>query len=224
MTIDLSGQRFGRLMVLREGEQHRSPNGKAARTWVCRCDCGKEITVLQNKLRCKKPQKSCGCQQREAAAGNAKDLTGQRFGKLPAIKRVALPHPAKNGAQTGWLCRCDCGNEVTLETKDLSSGRKSCGCLLSETASEKSSGNVLADFCGTRISTLTSQKPRSNCKSGVRGVYFSEREGLWIAHLTVRSKTYKRRCPTMEEAIKARQELFAEYAEGIIAQYNSDKK
>ena len=54
----------------------------------------------------------------------ARDLTGQRFGRLVALKK------ADNlGSKTRWLCKCDCGNEVFLVTGSLVSGNtKSCGC------------------------------------------------------------------------------------------------
>ena len=48
---DLTGQRFGRLTVLRLCEEpYISPSGKKTRRWICRCDCGREISVLQNAL------------------------------------------------------------------------------------------------------------------------------------------------------------------------------
>lgn len=39
-----------------------------------------------------------------------KDLTGLKFGKLLAIKRV---FPSKNG-QAVWFCKCDCGQTSTV--------------------------------------------------------------------------------------------------------------
>lgn len=54
--MDLTGERFGRLTVLKEAE--RSKSGK--RMWKCRCDCGKIITTRQSDLRAGK-SKSCGC-------------------------------------------------------------------------------------------------------------------------------------------------------------------
>ena len=54
-TIDLTGQRFGRLKVLRyDGSQ----NGRAK--WCCLCDCGKEVSVFSSYLRTGDTQ-SCGC-------------------------------------------------------------------------------------------------------------------------------------------------------------------
>lgn len=59
-----------------------------------------------------------------------KDLTGQRFGRLTAIKRIKVDKKAM------WECQCDCGNTKFVTSSDLMSGKvKSCGCLRSETSS-----------------------------------------------------------------------------------------
>jgi hypothetical protein len=62
--IDLSGQRFGRLVVISRGE-----NGHRWRTrWNCLCDCGVVCLIKTGNLR-NKNTISCGCWQKE----NAKD-------------------------------------------------------------------------------------------------------------------------------------------------------
>lgn len=65
--IDLTGQRFGRLVVVRDV-------GRASNCvlWECRCDCGTITKVLSYQLirgRVKGGTKSCGCLQREIASG-----------------------------------------------------------------------------------------------------------------------------------------------------------
>jgi hypothetical protein len=57
--IDLTGQRFGRLLVL--GIFGRSPSNKIS--WKCGCDCGEEVNVLGTDLRYGK-SRSCGCAPR----------------------------------------------------------------------------------------------------------------------------------------------------------------
>lgn len=57
LKIDLTGRRFGRLVVLREAEQ-RSKSGEVM--WVCRCDCGNICEKVGLYLRCG-DTKSCGC-------------------------------------------------------------------------------------------------------------------------------------------------------------------
>lgn len=54
------------------------------------------------------------------------DLTGQKFGKLKVIRRNGMNERRK----ALWLCKCDCGNEITAEGCLLRNGHiKSCGCL-----------------------------------------------------------------------------------------------
>lgn len=53
--IDITGKRFGKLTVLRENGH----DYKKRLMWLCRCDCGKEVNVLGDKLRAGRI-KSCG--------------------------------------------------------------------------------------------------------------------------------------------------------------------
>jgi len=59
------------------------------------------------------------------------DLTGKRFGRLIAIEYVI-------GGR--WVCKCDCGNEITAITNNLTRGghTTSCGCFRLERAIEAS--------------------------------------------------------------------------------------
>ena len=62
----------------------------------------------------------------------ANNLTGQKFGRLTAVKRVGS---AENGTAM-WECSCECGAVVSVRSVVLTSGRsKSCGCLMKELAS-----------------------------------------------------------------------------------------
>lgn len=58
--VDISGQKFGRLLVLFKTEKKRA----GSRWWMCRCDCGKEIPVEGKKLK-SGHTKSCGCYHNE---------------------------------------------------------------------------------------------------------------------------------------------------------------
>lgn len=62
-----------------------------------------------------------------------RDLTGERSGRLTAIRPVGI-------SSTGhilWFCRCDCGNAHELSVGQF--GRtQSCGCLSREVTSERS--------------------------------------------------------------------------------------
>ena len=57
----------------------------------------------------------------------AKNLIGQRFGKLVVVARAEANTNAKQRAH--WLCRCECGAEPVKLGKYLLNGNtRSCGC------------------------------------------------------------------------------------------------
>lgn len=65
-AIDLTGQRFERLVVI---EQAGRLNANVV--WKCSCDCGNEIAVRSNSLR-RGITRSCGCLQKEGASSREK--------------------------------------------------------------------------------------------------------------------------------------------------------
>lgn len=63
------GDRYGRLVVVSNGEAVRRGNGKRSATSVCLCDCGHETTIQNIYLR-SGDTKSCGCLVPEISAVN----------------------------------------------------------------------------------------------------------------------------------------------------------
>lgn len=56
------------------------------------------------------------------------DLSGQRFGLLTAVS-YTLQTLSSGRKMSAWVCRCDCGNQVTSMTVNLAKGKPySCGC------------------------------------------------------------------------------------------------
>ena len=73
---DLTGRRFGRLVVIARSENGTDYKGRPVTRWRCICDCGSEIVTLARSLSAG-DTKSCGClgkEHREAAlkAANTK--------------------------------------------------------------------------------------------------------------------------------------------------------
>lgn len=63
---DLTGKRFGRLVVIKQIEDFITTSGKHYSYWRCKCDCGNEIDVIGAALtKNQKPTRSCGCIQKE---------------------------------------------------------------------------------------------------------------------------------------------------------------
>lgn len=121
--IDLTGEKFGRLTVLKLAEKPKDSKS-TSKFWLCKCECGTEKVISSNVLRQGKA-KSCGCLNYEMKP--SEDLSGKRFGYLIALKRVKKPENLKSqGAY--WLCKCDCGKEKVIMGKTLRNGEaKSCG-------------------------------------------------------------------------------------------------
>lgn len=121
-SLNLIGQRFGKLVVLQKA---KTVNRKSM--WLCQCDCGN--TKILPGVELKRGRiKSCGCLVKQTNGKREfKDITSQRFGKLVAIK----PLDNNNSKRIyTWLCKCDCGNQIIVRGDSLRSGKtSSCGCL-----------------------------------------------------------------------------------------------
>lgn len=130
--IDLTGKRFGRLVVIK-----KASNGildeKNRAYWICKCDCGNEKKISGKSLR-RGESKSCGCYNKEMASKRfLKDLTGQKFGRWIVVRKAP-----RKGERTFWLCRCECGKEKEVNGEVLKRGAStSCGCYLSECTSNR---------------------------------------------------------------------------------------
>ena len=128
--IDLTGHRFGRLMVESYSDTR---HGRAY--WNCRCDCGNSTQVCSLSLTSGNTT-SCGCKRAESAISNIKGATrppipiiGNRFGRLIVLSMI--DHSPNEKIR--YLCRCDCGRELTVLGDSLRSGNtRSCGCLAHE--------------------------------------------------------------------------------------------
>ena len=136
-----TGVRFGRLVVL--GQAENSRRGECR--WLCRCDCGKEKSILERSL-LYGGSLSCGClridRHREEAAY---DLTGQVFGDLTVLNRAERQR--KNGG-IWWTCRCICGSTYECPATLLVNGRRThCGC--------KTNRGRPADIAGKKFNRLT---------------------------------------------------------------------
>ena len=139
---DLSGKTFGQWTVIDYAGNHK---------WNCVCSCGKHAQVFSQNL-LKGRSTSCGC-------ANVVDIQGKRYGLLTVLEKNGRD---KNG-RTLWLCKCDCGNIVTVSGKSLRSGNTtSCG---------RKNANKTADLTGKRFGRLVVLKREDIIsKSGKKSV------------------------------------------------------
>lgn len=140
--IDLTGQKFGRLTVIKEF-------GLAANgciSWKCQCECGKVTNLGSDRLRSGNTM-SCGCLAKELTSSRRKiDLTGNSYGRLKVISEA----PDRCNGYVGWLCECQCGERRVFSSHALIHNHtRSCGCLRKETNDRSQ-----VDIAGQRFGKL----------------------------------------------------------------------
>ena len=146
---DLSGMRFGRLVVKEMLWDYRPTRA------VCACDCGNESIVISTGLTSGKTT-SCGCFQRERASyKNTKDWTGvvSDFG-VEFICRDVM----NNAGQWLWKCKCGLCRKIfsALPAKVMNGHITSCGCRR-RSSREELIENILSENKVDYISQYTTQ-------------------------------------------------------------------
>lgn len=77
MRLDLTGQRFGRLVAVEPGDVVGPWRNL---TWICKCDCG-NTAIVKGSLLKRGATKSCGCLNKEALleANRTHGMTGTKI-------------------------------------------------------------------------------------------------------------------------------------------------
>ena len=98
-----------------------------------------------------------------ANMGKFINLTGQRFGRLTAIKYLPEEHK--------WLCRCNCGKTTKVNAYDLRSGHtQSCGCYrIDQITTHGRSRNNLTYKSWQSMKRRCSCPPTSHCYHNYHG-------------------------------------------------------
>ena len=85
--VDITGQRFGRLVAVSETDHYSGVNRK----WMCVCDCGNEKIVSKDRLK-SGVTRSCGCLMRESRLTHG--MTGKPIYESyrSMMKRCCVPN------------------------------------------------------------------------------------------------------------------------------------
>ena len=118
---NIIGQQFNNWLVLERAENTKSGNAQ----WLCECQCENKTRqiVIGSSLRNGKSKRCQICNNKKTGERSRKDYTGQKFGKLTAIKYSGESTFEGNAI---WECKCDCGRITKVSSANL--GRTiSCG-------------------------------------------------------------------------------------------------
>ena len=126
----LKGQQFGMLTMLEKLDE--SKRGQCLYLWNCE-HCGQNFKDVRWDIEYGK-RKSCGCygkryQSKINNGRKPKDITGQRFGKLVALRPADTRAKEYKGySKPLWLLQCDCGGKIELTVSRLGLGlKRNCG-------------------------------------------------------------------------------------------------
>lgn len=121
-SIDITGQRFGKLVAIKFVEYTRNKQQK----WLFRCECGEDTIILKSSVCKPGGTRSCGCLSKK----HFKDLTGKTVNGNTFIRLV------DKNRHNCWRyeIQCHCGKLFISEGNDVNSGKiKSCGCRWNST-------------------------------------------------------------------------------------------
>lgn len=225
---DLTGQKFGRLTVVRQVEDYISPSGKHYAKWLCYCQCGSFTEVMGSSL-VSQDIVSCGCfHKNQLAQRNKKqfkkcnDYEVQEdyvimytnkgepfFVDLEDFWKVKNICWCKNsdGYIVGWTNNRQIGLHQVI--MNASNG------LVVDHIHGKESRN---DNCKSnlRIATISqngmNKKIMSNNTSGTTGVVWVKNKNKWKAQIGIDNEMiYLGSFNNKEDAVKARKEAEEKY-------------
>lgn len=207
---DLSGKRFGRLVVLSFSGWKYQPSGQRKSTWVCQCDCGEQKTIIASSL-VQGITKSCDCLYTEA-------ITTHGLSNSPEYKVFGgIMERCNNPKAAYYHCYGELGIKIegdwalpvpegflnfyrdmgqrpserhTVERVDVTRGYSKDNCIWTDDLSMQS----------------YNQGMDKRNSSGKTGVSFDSGRNKWVAGIGYKNKSiYLGRFDTFEEAVNARE-------------------
>lgn len=222
--IDLTGKRFGRLIVISKDLNNKSKRIK----WICKCDCGNTKSVYGFNLQ-KGYTKSCGCLQKENTSKASKHL----FNQYEIIENILIIYNDQKTAS------CKISAHHLSEINDRYWYKTKQGYWQSGRGRDNFLHNVLIPHnkdeyidhhdrnkdnctdenllvCTYQKNTFNRTKPKNNT-SGIIGVSWNKEKNKWEARITYNEKRiFLGYFVGKDNAIKARlnaeKEYFKEFA------------
>ena len=149
------------------------------------------------------------------------DLSGEKYGRLTIIRRVAN----KNG-RTRWLCKCDCGRTTEASGNDIRMGKiQSCGCVKAERCRSQAKkagrerGRQLYKHGGARSRLYAVWKAMHQRCSNQNDPYYKDYggRGITVCPEWFDFKTFK------EWALSSGYKPFAEFGDCTIDRIDNEK-
>ena len=223
---DLTGQRFGRLVVIERAENFILPSGQPQTAWLCRCDCGNILKTRSLSLTTG-TTKSCGCLAKELRVARMKkyntyDLSGE-YGIGYTSKGEEFYFDLEDYDKIKdycWYINCD--GYVVTTINETHSAIKMHRIVMNILDSPK----ILVDHIyhnrndnrKSQLRLVNNQQNQCNAviakdnTSGHKGVYWHKKHNKWEALITYNNKQiYLGLYDDIEDAIRVRQQAEIKY-------------
>ncbi len=210
---DLTGMRFGRLTVLGRDDDYVGPSGRRRGKWLCKCDCGKDTSVLTTRLRNNRTT-SCGCFQKEMASiSNTTHNLSQHKAYKTYILMMYRCYTVKDVTSTSYIYYKARGIKVEPFLQNTKNFCDFYDQLLLEYPGEDMSLDRIDNEAGYYRSNLRlaskhtqvcNRRLHKNNTSGYRGIHSSQHYNGWCGKITINGESYIMYAPTIKEAVEWR--------------------
>ena len=220
--IDLAGQKFNKLTVIKRVDDYISPKGRHYVQWLCKCDCGNNIIVLSCNLK-SGHSKSCGCHNIEKIVERTKkynnyDLSGE-YGIGYTSKGEEFYFDLEDYNKIKDYCWCINNDGYVVSYPSNSKRMATMHRLVMGLPSLREAPNIDhknkdAKYdnrkTNLRIATYSQNNMnkgvRSDNTSGITGIHWSERDKKWCVEISANKERHRKRFVNFEDAIKQRKE------------------
>lgn len=238
---NLTGMKFGRLTVVKRGEDYITPKGKKIIRWLCECDCQKNIPEEDKSLILVRGSdlrsgntKSCGCLHKEFMDTHNKSF--KKYNTYNLNGEYGVGYTSKNEPfyfdledydkikdycwyknSQGYIRTNipSINGQDALFIHDIIMDIKKESLLMADHIHGKESRH---DNRKSNLRIVTSSQNNMNVPlredntSGYTGVHFSKDDGLWCARIQIENKRiYLGKFSTKEEAVRIRKEAEEKY-------------
>lgn len=201
-AIDLTGRKYGRLLVLSLCKERQS----RSRAYLCRCECGSYKIILRSNIK-NGHTKSCGCLSRETTSKLNK-THGKSKSKLYGIWKAMLDR-CENPLNKNYHNYGGRGIKVCDRWKNIDNFISDVGQQPGKLSLDRidNEGNYEPSNCrwaDRSVQNINKRVSNAN-KLGIKGIHFEARTKKYFVQIVLKRKiTFIGRFSRLEDAIAAR--------------------